>query len=56
MTLDGILTLIAEYKYETNPVRAGHLYRDITEHVKLLVLDKCRAIDKLDAYMQGRLK
>lgn len=47
MTSDALKTLVAEYRYEKNTLVAGNLYNDICRHIELLVLDKCRAQDKL---------
>lgn len=53
MPLETILTLLAEYKYERDDARAGQLYRDLSKAIELLVLDKCRAIDKLEFYKRS---
>lgn len=47
MNSDALKTLVAEYRYEPSPLRAGKLYDDICRHIELLVLDKCRVQDKL---------
>lgn len=47
MTSDLLKTLVAEYRFETDALKAGQRYDDICRHIDIIVLDKCRAVDKL---------